>query len=192
MLETILNWDYALFSWINQGLSNPFFDIVLVWTRNSIFWIPLYLSIISFFIINLGRKGYWIVLFCLLTVFTSDTISSGLIKKTVKRDRPCRSEFVENVNIRVRCGRAYSFTSSHATNHFAIAAFLVFSLGMFFKWIKPVLFAWAGIIGFAQIYVGVHFPFDVLVGSFNGLIIGWFWSKVFKKYYFYTIETRFS
>jgi membrane-associated phospholipid phosphatase len=183
MLDYLLQLDYKIFALINQDLSNSFFDVVLVWSRNSYLWVPLYVSIIGFFIYNFGKKSYWLLLFSLLTVFTSDGVSSHLIKKSVKRDRPCRSECVTNVVARVRCGRAYSFTSSHATNHFAIAVFLGLVFGTFFPWLRIVLLLWAGIIGFAQIYVGVHFPFDVLVGSINGALIGWFWAWLFKRYY---------
>jgi undecaprenyl-diphosphatase len=192
MLERILNWDYTLFKLINQGMSNDFFDYFLVWSRNSYTWLPLYLFIIAFFFYNLGKRSYWIILFCILTVLSSDTVSSIIIKKNVKRDRPCRSVCITHAVVRVKCGKAYSFTSSHATNHFAIATFLALTIGVFFKWIKQVLWTWAAVIGFAQVYVGVHFPFDVLVGSVNGILIGWFWSWMFNKYYFNTLGVRFD
>lgn len=182
-MEAILNADYELFHLINGSLSNPFFDFWLKWMRNEWIWFPLYVFIISFFIYNYGRNAYWLILFCFLTVGTSDTVSSQLIKKTVKRERPCRNEAIHNPVVRIRCGSGYSFTSSHATNHFAIAVFLTLTLGRVIKRIGIPLITWAAIIGFAQIYVGVHFPLDVLTGSLIGIGIGWLWSYVFMKYY---------
>ncbi len=182
-MDLILQADYVLFHWINTTLSNPFFDFWLTWMRNEWIWFPLYIFIITFFIYNYGKNAYWLILFCFLTVGTSDTVSSHLIKKTVKRERPCRNEAVVSPMVRIRCGSGYSFTSSHATNHFAVAIFLAFTLGRVVKKIKWPLIAWAAIIGFSQIYVGVHFPIDVLVGSCLGVFIGLFWSKIFMKYY---------
>ncbi len=182
-MDTILNIDYTIFYWINQGLSNPFFDFVLKWIRNEFIWGPLYIFIISFFAYNYGKKSYWLILFCFLNSASSDLVSSGLIKKSVKRDRPCRNIEIHNPNVLVRCGSGYSFTSSHATNHFAIATFLFCIMGSRFKRIKWPLFLWAGLIGFAQIYVGVHFPLDVLVGSIIGFLIGKGWGIIFNKYY---------
>jgi undecaprenyl-diphosphatase len=83
--------------------------------------------------------------------------------------------------VRVKCGNAYSFTSSHATNHFAIATFLSLTLGKRFKKIKWPLLTWAGMICLAQVYVGVHFPLDVFCGAILGMIIGWLWSFVFNN-----------
>lgn len=182
-MDIILNADYQVFQWINSGWSNPVFDVVLKWMRNEWIWFPLYLYIIAFFIYNYGKKAYWLILFCFLTFGTSDSFSSQLIKKTVKRDRPCRNSAVEHAVVRIRCGSGYSFTSSHATNHFAIAVFLALTVGSVFKKIRLPLLLWACVIGISQIYVGVHFPLDVLCGSILGIAIGWFWSWVFMRYY---------
>jgi membrane-associated phospholipid phosphatase len=186
-MEFLLELDYRVFEFINQGLSNDFFNFFLKWMRNEWIWAPLYVFIISFCIYNFGKKAYWLVLFLLLTVSISDTVSSRLIKKTVKRERPCRNEAIENPNVLIKCGKGFSFTSSHATNHFAIASFLVFTLGQFYKKIKWPLLIWAFLIGFSQIYVGVHFPLDVLAGSIVGYCIGRLAALLFNKQYGYTL-----
>ncbi|MBK9689235.1 MAG: phosphatase PAP2 family protein [Saprospiraceae bacterium] len=136
-----------------------------------------------FFIYNYGKNAYWLILFCFLTFGTSDSVSSQLIKKTVKRERPCRNSAVEHPVVRIRCGSGYSFTSSHATNHFAIAVFLSLTMGGVFRKIRIPLILWALVIGISQIYVGVHFPLDVACGSIIGIAIGWLWAKVFMNYY---------
>jgi len=83
------------------------------------------------------------------------------------------------VRLLVHCGRAYSFTSSHAANHFAIAVFISLTLGLLYSWIKWPLLLWAGSIAYGQVYVGVHYPLDVIVGSLVGIIIGYLVAKLY-------------
>ena len=190
MLEFILHYDYYLFELINGKSSSPFLDLWLIPWRNSLFWIPLYVFLISFFIFNFKSRAYQILLFLMLTVGTSDIVSSHLIKKTVQRQRPCRSELPVEVQARVRCGYGYSFTSSHATNHSSIAAFLFIVFGTVFgmwKWFFPF---WAISIGIAQVYVGVHFPSDVISGWIVGAVIGLIWASIFLKYFDLSVHSN--
>jgi membrane-associated phospholipid phosphatase len=190
MLDTILQLDYFLFDFINQKLSNSFFDFFLKWMRNEFIWTPFYIFIIAFFIYNYGKKSYWLVLFSILTVTCSDAISSHLIKKNVQRLRPCRDVSIEHISVRVKCGSAFSFTSSHATNHFAIASFLSFTLGLYQKKIRLPLFLWAFIICISQVYVGVHFPLDVTCGAILGLGIGYGVATIFNRFYGYLLSDK--
>lgn len=122
------------------------------------------------------------VLFALLTIGISDTVSSQWIKKNVKRPRPCNDEVIANeVLLRIKCGGGYSFTSSHATNHAAIALFLFFVFKYERRLWRYLLILWAITIGIAQIYVGVHYPGDVGVGLIIGSLIGWLMSLSFQR-----------
>ena len=109
-----------------------------------------------------------------LLVSLSDFISSHFIKDYFNRMRPCRDPFMAH-QIRFLakyCGANGSFTSSHAVNHFAFATYVFGTL----KRISPyffLLFIWAGFISFSQVYVGVHYPSDVLVGGLLGCVFGW-------------------
>jgi undecaprenyl-diphosphatase len=105
-----------------------------------------------------------------------------LIKKAVERERPCQ---VDNLNAksRIHCGQGYSFPSSHATNHFGIAMFL-FLLFSIFSY-RYLLFFWAGLISVSQVYVGVHYPSDILAGALLGLLIGFICYKLFDRFAFY-------
>jgi undecaprenyl-diphosphatase len=180
LLETIINLDISLFNLINQDLSNSFFDAVMPILRNKYTWLPFYIFIVGFAAINLKWKGAWLIFCLIVAVGVGDTLSSKLIKNSVKRLRPCRTEqLVDDVQVRVHCGSGYSFTSSHATNHFAVAVFLVFAFGQMIPKCKWPLFVWAAAISFAQVYVGVHYPFDVLAGAILGSLIGF----AFGKYY---------
>jgi len=181
MIDQLVSLDQEVFLAINQGLSNVFFDWLMPVLRNPYSWAPLYLFIIIFCIRNYRNKGVIIVLFVLITFGLADAISSSVIKKSVKRIRPCNDiEFKEEVAVRVRCGSGYSFTSSHATNHFAISVVLIM---IFFKRWRHILWLallWAFIVSFAQIYVGVHYPLDILGGALLGAFIGYIIGLIFR------------
>jgi len=186
-MDTILSWDVTLFKIINGYTSSALLEAVLPWLRNSLFWIPLYTFFVGLVVFNLGKKSYWFLMFIILTMTTSDMTSSRLIKNSFKRLRPCNTESLAVIE-RVHCGAGYSFTSSHATNHFALSSFLVFTLGIFLKRARPWLWLWAASVGVAQVFVGVHYPIDVLCGGLLGTLIGWFWSSIFWRYYGHTFN----
>src|SRR5690554_5758559 len=182
MLQEIIHLDKEIFLAINQGLSNTFFDWLLPILRNPFTWAPLYLFVIIFFIKHYGKMGIIIVLCTLANFGISDAVSSHLVKKNIERVRPCNDiEFKDQVKLRVRCGSGYSFTSSHATNHFAMAFFWIVLFRRKWKHILWLGILWASLISFSQIYVGVHYPFDILGGAVLGAMIGLFSGWVFKR-----------
>ncbi|MBC7885985.1 MAG: phosphatase PAP2 family protein [Saprospiraceae bacterium] len=187
----IFEWDIAVFEFINTDLSNAFFDWLLPMWRQPFFWVPLYIFLIAFVIINYSTKSYWFVLFVILTVSSSDLLSSRAIKKTIRRIRPCHTEYVQTIE-RVPCGSGYSFTSTHAANHFAISTFLILTLGQHLRRIIPWLWAWAASVAFAQVYVGVHFPLDVIGGAILGVILGKCWFLLFQRYYGDVFDQKIS
>lgn len=182
LMTEILQLDQSLFFFINDGLQNSFFDAVLPWLRNKYFWIPLYVFLFFFLFLNFKKKGLILILGLIFSVGIADITSSHFIKKSVKRVRPCNDfEINEEVRTLVRCGGGYSFTSSHAANHFAIATFLILTLGQVFRRIKLPLFFWALFISFAQIYVGVHYPLDILCGAILGVLCGYLGKYFYEK-----------
>eukprot|EP01035_Chromulina_nebulosa_P055812 gene55812-76498_t len=164
-------WDQTALFHINQVWQNKFFDAIMPWLRESLTWLPLYLFFIVLTIYNFGKKGFYWVLFLIGNIALTDQISSHLIKPWVGRLRPCNDPIMQQyLHLRVsHCSGGFSFPSSHATNHFGIAMFIVATLlaftGKKIRW----LFVWAAAICYAQMYVGVHYPIDVLVGSLLGL-----------------------
>lgn len=180
MLERLIHYDQELFLLINQVFSNLFFDWLMPILRNPYTWAPLYLFLIIFLIRNYKKKGIVMLVFFIMTFALADSISSSLIKPEVMRIRPCNDVvFKDQIKLRVRCGSGYSFPSSHATNHFALGMFL---LVIFRKRWKPIIWlslGWAASISFAQIYVGVHYPIDILAGAVLGSIIGIFTATIF-------------
>ncbi|HZH54607.1 MAG TPA: phosphatase PAP2 family protein [Sphingobacteriaceae bacterium] len=188
MIQDLIALDKEWFALINQGMSNPFFDWLLPILRNMFTWAPLYLFIIIFTIRNYKKEGVAMVAAILINFGISDWTSSTLIKKSVERIRPCNEiELREDIIVRVSCGSGYSFTSSHATNHMALAAMLSVLFYRRWKHIVWISILWALAIGFSQIYVGVHYPGDVIVGTLLGaaigLINGYIFTLVQRKYF---------
>lgn len=180
MFEQILQLDQALFIAINKGLSNPFFDWLMPLLRNKYFWVPLYLFLIIFLTRNYGKWGFFCIVFMLITFAVSDYTSASIIKPAFERLRPCNDPMLKSeMNAVVGCGSGFSFPSSHATNHFGIAMFLIGTFYARWKWISPLALFWAFSICFAQVYVGVHYPVDVISGAILGCIIGYLTSTIF-------------
>jgi membrane-associated phospholipid phosphatase len=177
MLNALYELDLQWFFAINRGMGNAFFDSLLPWCRTPLFWVPFYLFLLVFALLHFERRTFRLFLAgMLLTVAITDVVSSQLIKKNVQRLRPCNTHLVQDyVQLRVDyCGTGYSFPSSHASNHFGIAMYLPVFFGPFFgRWTRALLLFWAFLVSFSQIYVGVHYPFDVLFGGILGGFVGW-------------------
>lgn len=180
-MPDLIQLDQSLFSAINQGLSNPFFDWLMPFLRNRFFWSPVYLFLAIFFVRNYRKRGWMLLLFFILTFSVTDYLTSSVIKPSVERLRPCNDpEIKSEVNTLIACGSGYSFPSTHAANHFALAFFLI---NMFFtRWrlILPISIVWAASIAFAQVYVGVHFPLDVTFGAMIGAMTGFMMAAILK------------
>jgi membrane-associated phospholipid phosphatase len=180
-LYKILQGDYWLFSHINQRWTSPVLDNLLLFVREAEFWIPFYLFLLIFMAINFGKKGWLWSLYLTMTVIISDTISSHLIKdRLVYRLRPCSNPYwADSIHFLANyCPSSSSFTSSHAFNHFAMAVFIYRTLRPVSRWWALALL-WAFVISYAQVYVGVHYPLDVVCGGILGSMIGWLISLVF-------------
>ena len=181
-MDKIIAVDQAMMRWIHQNISNEFLDVVLPFMRGQKNWYPFYIALVVFLLVKYKLKGLWITLGAVAAVGVGDITSSHLIKKSVERLRPCRTEGVEEyLHTLVHCGSGFSFTSSHAVNHFVIAVFfiLVFKKELGYWAIIPL--AWAAIIALSQVYVGVHYPLDIAFGSLLGTLIGY---AMFKLYTF--------
>jgi membrane-associated phospholipid phosphatase len=182
ILEPLLRFDHWLFHKINQVWINPFFDGVMPFIRQQEFWYPFYLFLLVLALYNYGKKGCWWAVSMIMTVVISDLVSSSLIKSLIFRYRPCLDPEMEGqVRILVNyCGHNSSFTSSHACNHFAAAWFIFITLNQSGSW-RWLLFVWAFVICYAQSYVGVHYPLDLLGGAIVGSAIGYGMSVFFRK-----------
>ncbi len=179
MLEGLNQLDQNIFFFINQNLSNGFFDWLMPLLRNRYFWTPLYLFMAIFFVRNFGKNGWVILIVMGLTFGFTDFFSSRILKPAFERLRPCNDPLIKSeVNDRIPCGTGFSLPSSHAANHFALAFFLINIFYNRWKQILPLAVLWAFSISFAQVYVGVHYPLDVTAGGIIGGMIGYIFSTI--------------
>lgn len=173
MIAFIKEIDQQLFIGINQGMANVFFDIICPFMRKQSNWYLLYVLIAYFIYEKYRGKSIWILISAALLILITDQISANLIKNTVQRIRPCNDPvFKHQVRLLVGCGGGYSYLSAHAANHFAIAIFVWGVFGKIYRWFLPCAIFWAAFISFSQVYVGVHYPIDVISGAILGSILG--------------------
>ena len=182
-MQQLLSFDRYLFKLINSEWNNEFFNWLMPWMRNSLLWYPLYLFLILFVIINYKKTGIWWIVFAAGTVFISDFVSSGIIKENFWRTRPCNNpDYASWINVLVGYRpQSSSFTSSHAANHFSMATFLFVSLKSRIGNWTYLFFFWAFLISFAQVYVGVHYPVDIIAGGMIGILIGYLSGRSFNR-----------
>lgn len=187
--QQLVFWDQALFLRINRQWANPFFDLVMPPLRNSLSWAPLYVFLLAFTLINFRIRGLWWALLFLCTVALTDLTGNYVFKKGFERLRPCNDpDFSLYVRLLAdHCGAGYSFISNHAANHFGMAAFFFVTYRHLLKNWGVVALVWAGLIGYAQIYVGVHYPLDVLCGALLGLCFGITMGSIFNKRFGFAI-----
>jgi len=180
--QRLIDLDHRVFTLINQQGSSSFLDSVLPFLREAQFWLPFYLFLILFATLNFGVKGWWWSLAFLLTAALCDIISSQLIKENIFRLRPCQNPLLATeIIIRVKyCPKSSSFTSSHATTHFGLSVFIFHTFKRLSRW-WMLVFLWAIAICYTQVYVGVHYPLDVVAGGLIGCVIGMMMAYVFRK-----------
>ncbi|MBR5631549.1 MAG: phosphatase PAP2 family protein [Bacteroidales bacterium] len=180
-MEALSTIDSDLFLFLN-GLHADWMDGVMVLITQMWVWLPLYLLLIYWTVKQYGKRCWWIFLAVALVVLCSDQLSAHVCKPLFQRLRPCYNADLQGL-IHLPKGMAggqYGFVSSHAANTFAIAAFLTAALRKNYKWMGIALYLWAFISSYSRIYIGYHYPGDILCGAVLGILVGLTLWKVFQ------------
>jgi len=189
--QKILQWDQDLLTKINSQWTNPIFDTTMPFLRNSIIWIPLYLFLLVLVLVNFRIKAYWWIIFFLVTVALTDMTGTKIFKYGFERIRPCNNaDVLTHLRLLVRCPSGFSFISNHAANHFGMATFLFLTFRHLIKNWMWLAFLWAGSIGYAQVYVGVHYPSDIAGGMALGIMYGTCTGLLFNKHFGLRVQEK--
>lgn len=190
LLTPLGKWDMALFRKVNIDWTGAFGDFLMPVIRDQSTWYPLYAFLLIYVIWKFKWKAVPFILLAGLTVALTDQVSSNFLKDYFGRVRPCSEPLLAGImKLRVnRCPTSGSFTSSHAVNHFGLAAFIFFTLKPYLKKWAFLFFVWAALICYAQVYVGVHYPGDVTGGALIGLLLGWITSLLFSRYFNFGVK----
>ncbi len=172
MLDYLQSIDEALLKLIN-GWHSPFFDQLMWWASGKFTWWPFYLLLLVFIIWKKGWKHFALILFSLIFLISlSDQSSVHLFKNVFERLRPSHNPGLHSLLHYVNGyhGGKYGFISSHASNTFAVAWFLILIFRK--NWLTTILIVWAVFVSYSRIYLGVHYPFDVIAGAAWGALLG--------------------
>ena len=180
-MKALLHIDEQVFQWLN-AMNSPWLDPIMVFISHKLSWIPVYLLLLFIVWQREPWKRLILFLLCIAALITlTDQTTSSLLKPTIQRYRPCRTEAnlgfeVHTVN---KCGGKYGFASSHAANFFGLASFLA----LYFRQRKwSILFlSLATLVAYTRIYLGVHYPGDVIAGALIGVLFGLLVYQIYRK-----------
>ncbi len=174
MQNFFINIDITVFYFINHHLQNVFFDWLMPLISDGRKWFPLFGGVYVWLWWKGGKNGRIAAVLIIFVILLSDQLSSSVLKPLFQRQRPC--VVLSNVNMLTGLKTSFSFPSSHAANSFA-AAFLFTHYLPHWKW---TVFILAFLSGFSRVYVGVHYPSDVLGGALLGLLCAWFVIQIYN------------
>ncbi len=182
MLELLNSWDRELFLFINS-FHNGFWDFIMYWLSERNTWIPLYIFLTYLIIRYYKKQAYLIIIFAILCAVVTETSSYHLFKLVFQRLRPCHDPSLDGLVyiLNGKCGGDYGFVSAHAANTFGLAVYTTIFLGKKIKYLTPLMFIWTISISYSRIYLGVHYPGDVICGAILGAVCGYIFSLLCKK-----------
>ncbi|WP_047547879.1 phosphatase PAP2 family protein [Psychroserpens sp. Hel_I_66] len=188
MIEQLIEYDQELFIYLN-GMGNVFWDAFWLTYTAKLHWIPFYALLGYLMYKKLDSKMFVLTLVTIALMITFTDQVTNLFKDGFMRLRPCYEDGVAEVMrlVRKTCGGRYGYFSGHASNSMGLAFFVGLMLRSKYKYMLPILIVWAALMGYSRIYVGAHYPLDVLSGMLFGGVSGFMFYKL-DKY----IQSRFQ
>lgn len=181
MLDQLLHLDTEFFLFLNNMGSEPW-DGLWLFITHKFSSIPLYIFLLYLIYRHYGLKGTLVVVVCVALMITATDQISSLFKYGIRRPRPCQVEELKGYMrfVASGCGR-YGYFSAHAASSMAAAVFLGLSLQKWYKYLPFLLLVWAILTGYSRIYLGVHYPLDVISGMAFGGLTGWLFYLLQRK-----------
>jgi undecaprenyl-diphosphatase len=182
MIEWLEHIDQMLFLKIN-GAHTPFFDALFYWISNKYIWIPLYVFFVVLLLKKHKKKAVFYIVAAVVLIALSDLISVHLFKNLIQRYRPSHNMDLQNLVHLVNdyAGGQFGFVSSHASNTMALAIFMIMSMSFEKKIFVALILFWTLIVSYSRIYLGVHYPADVIAGMALGIILAFIIHFLLKK-----------
>ena len=173
MLEALIDIDKKLLLVINSW-HTPWLDDLMMALTNGLYWLPLFVFVIAAIIFKYRRNAILIFAYMIVVIILTDQVSSSILKPLIGRLRPSHDPTLKDLvhlvnNYR---GGMYSFVSSHAANAFGVATFLFLAAQRKLPWIW-LMFGWATIFAYTRLYLGVHYPLDIICGALLGALLAW-------------------
>ena len=184
-MEAVQYIDKSILLWVN-GHYTPTLDFIMWWLSDTWLWVPLYLAVIIVLYFKAGKNVLLLVLLIALLIFISDQLASSVFKNIFMRPRPSHTPMLHEQlrYLNGYRGGQYGFISSHAINVFSFVFFLLFTMGKKINIPLIILFIWAVAVAYSRIYLGVHFPTDIVVPILLSIPLAWCMSKL----YFYILK----
>tara|TARA_S200000501_G_scaffold8750_1_gene7879 strand:- start:99673 stop:100245 length:573 start_codon:yes stop_codon:yes gene_type:complete len=176
MVEIFQTFDLNILLWVHKN-HNSIFDSFFPFITNKNNWITPIILLILFAAFKDNNRGKIVIVLLIITIGLTDSICAQILKPVFERIRPSHID-LEGLNLLVSKGGKWSMPSNHAANAFAIATILCY----FYNKISTIMYSLSATISFSRVYIGVHYPGDVIVGSIIGYAIGWFILSLWAEY----------
>lgn len=183
MIELIKQFDIDILLWLN-GNHNKFWDDIMWFATSKFTWLPFYFLLTLLLIWKYKKNSTLMILLIVLLITISDQLASGLFKPLFERLRPSHNPYLAGQLHFVNDykGGKFGFISSHAANVFSLAFYLTLVAQNKLKWLPFILIPWAIFVSVSRVYLGVHYPMDIIVPAILSLPIAWTVARNYKAY----------